>query len=183
MFDKKKICDSKKNPKKSFSQKNKLITEHKFEKSCEAKKMHKGHITERRKNFKHKKSKLKAWHSYRKKYLKSHFRDPISYFEKCFYMQSLPTANFSLVWPNFCTPYYVVSFSAWVTKWANRVRRFHDLVDNIDISVLAYCAVFTDFLKYLPKNMALLAQKLWRFFLSKSVSGYFKTKKTRKKSS
>ena len=25
-------------------------------------------------------------------------------FEKCFYMQSLPTANFVLVWPNFCTP-------------------------------------------------------------------------------
>ena len=43
---------------------------------------------------------------------------------------------------------------------------------NIDISVLAYCVqlsnekltVFTDFLKYLPKNMALLAQKLWRNF-------------------
>ena len=30
----------------------------------------------------------------------------ISYFEKCLYMQSLPTANFSLVWPNFCTPYW-----------------------------------------------------------------------------
>ena len=37
--------------------------------------------------------------------------------------------------------------------------------------------VFTGFLKYLPKNMALLAQKLWRKFLSKSVSRYFKTKK------
>ena len=49
---------------------------------------------------------------FEKKKLKSHFRDPkkaffsISYFEKCFCMQSLPTANCSLVWQNFCTPYY-----------------------------------------------------------------------------
>ena len=34
---------------KSFSQR-KLITERKFEKCCEAKKMHEGHITGRRKN-------------------------------------------------------------------------------------------------------------------------------------
>ena len=37
--------------------------------------------------------------------------------------------------------------------------------------------VFTAFLKNLPTNMDLLAQKLWRIFLSKSFSGYFKTKK------
>ena len=52
-------------PKKPFSQK-KLFTEHEFEKCCEAKKMHKGHITGRRKNFNKKKSKLKVWHSFRK---------------------------------------------------------------------------------------------------------------------
>ena len=35
-------------PKMPFSQK-KIFTEHEFEKCCEAKKMHKGHITGRRK--------------------------------------------------------------------------------------------------------------------------------------
>ena len=60
----KKNLTLKKNPKKPFSQK-KLFTEHEFEKCCEAKKMHKGHIT-RRKNFNKKKSKLRVWHSFRK---------------------------------------------------------------------------------------------------------------------
>ena len=57
----------KKVPKKSFTKK-KLFTESKFEKCLEAKKMHKGHISGRRKKFNHKnKSKLaKVWHSYRK---------------------------------------------------------------------------------------------------------------------
>ena len=49
----------KKNPKKKISQK-KLFTERKFEKCCEAKKMHKGHISGRRKNINQKKSKLKV---------------------------------------------------------------------------------------------------------------------------
>ena len=31
-------------------------------------------------------------------------------FEKCFCMQSLPTVNCSLVWPNFCTPYYTYNY-------------------------------------------------------------------------
>ena len=35
-------------------------------------------------------------------------------FEKCFYMQSLSTANFSLVWPNFCTPYCTVYIPQWI---------------------------------------------------------------------
>ena len=37
--------------------------------------------------------------------------------------------------------------------------------------------VFTGFLKYLPKNMALLVRKLRGKKNSKSVSGYFKTNK------
>ena len=44
----KKIETIKKIPKKGFPKKN---PERKFEKCCEAKKMHKGHITGRRKNF------------------------------------------------------------------------------------------------------------------------------------
>ena len=56
------------------------------------------------------------------------------------------------------------------------LRRNVEILILYDIEKLTVC---TDFLKYLPKNMALLAQKLWRnFFLSKSVSGYFKTKKS-----
>ena len=103
MFYKKKICNSKKKFQKNLFHKKKLFTEHEFEKCCEAKKMHKGHITGRRKNFNKKKIKIEGVAFISKKYLKSHFRDPkkrffsISYFEKCFYMQSLPTANFSLV--------------------------------------------------------------------------------------
>ena len=62
----KKNCNSKKKFQKSLFHKKKLFTEHEFEKCCEAKKMHKGHITGRRKNFNKKKSKLKVWHSFRK---------------------------------------------------------------------------------------------------------------------
>ena len=62
----KKILTVKKNFQKSLFRKKKLFTEHEFEKCCEAKKMHKGHITGRRKNFNKKKSKLKVWHSFRK---------------------------------------------------------------------------------------------------------------------
>ena len=62
---KKKFVTVNKIRKKPFSKK-KLFTEHEFEKCCEAKKMHKGHITGRRKNFNKKKSKLKVWHSFRK---------------------------------------------------------------------------------------------------------------------
>ena len=49
---------------------------HEFEKCCEAKKMHKGHITGRRKNFNQKKIKIEGVAFISKKYLKSHFRDP-----------------------------------------------------------------------------------------------------------
>ena len=56
---------SKKKSKKAFLQK-KIFTEHEFEKCCEAKKMHKGHVTGRKKNFNKKKSKLKVWHSFQK---------------------------------------------------------------------------------------------------------------------
>ena len=38
------------------------------------------------------------------------FFSSISYFEKCFNMKSLHKANFSLVWPNFCTPYWTSHF-------------------------------------------------------------------------
>ena len=63
------------------------------------------------KKFQQEKIKIEGVAFISKKNLKSHFRDPkkrffsISYFEKCFYMLSLPTANCRLVWPNFCTPY------------------------------------------------------------------------------
>ena len=65
-FTKKQILTVKKKFQKSLFCKKKLFTEHEFEKCCEAKKMHKGHITGRRKNFNKKKSKLKVWHSFRK---------------------------------------------------------------------------------------------------------------------
>jgi len=55
--------DSKKKFQKSlFFHKKKVSTERKFEKCCEAKKIHKGHISRRRKHFHQKKSKLKVWH-------------------------------------------------------------------------------------------------------------------------
>ena len=66
LFFQKKIGTVKKIPKKAFFTKKNFFTEHEFEKCCEAKKMHKGHITGRRKNFNKKKSKLKVWHSFRK---------------------------------------------------------------------------------------------------------------------
>ena len=74
--------------------------------------MHTGHITGRKKIFQPEKMKIEGVAFISKKKLKSHFWDQknrffsILYFEKCFYMQFLPTANFSLVWPNFCTPYW-----------------------------------------------------------------------------
>ena len=52
----KKIWNSKKNPKKSFSQK-KTFTESRFEKCCEAKK---GHISGRRKYFNQKKIRIEG---------------------------------------------------------------------------------------------------------------------------
>ena len=80
VLQKKNFNSKKKLPKKPFSQK-KLFTEHEFEK------------------FQQEKIKIKGMAFISKKFLKSHFRDPkkaffsISYFEKCFCMQSLPTAN------------------------------------------------------------------------------------------
>ena len=56
VLQKKKIRNNKKKFQKNLFHKKKLFTERKFEKCCEAKKMHKGHITGRRK--------LKVWHSY-----------------------------------------------------------------------------------------------------------------------
>ena len=46
-----KFVTVKKEYKKGVFHTKKLFTERKFEKCCEAKKMHKGHITGRRKNF------------------------------------------------------------------------------------------------------------------------------------
>ena len=57
--------NSEKFPKKAFSQKKKLPNERKYKNCCEAKNMHKGHISGCRKNIIQKKSKLKVWHSYR----------------------------------------------------------------------------------------------------------------------
>ena len=67
-FTKKNFVTVKQIQKKPFSQ-NFFFTEHEFEKCCEAKKMHKDHITGRRKNVNKKKSKLKVWHSYWKNIL------------------------------------------------------------------------------------------------------------------
>ena len=73
--------------------------------------MQKGHISGHRKNFNQKKNRnwRCGWHSYRKNSL-NHTSEKRFFFQfrilKWFYMQSLATANFSLVWPNFCTPYY-----------------------------------------------------------------------------
>ena len=56
---------------------------------------------------------------------------------------------------------------------------------NINTSLLccrsANSQSLAGFLKYLPKNMALLVKKLWRKKLSNSDSGNFKTKKKNKK--
>ena len=95
---------------KSLFHKKKLFTDHEFEKCCEAKKDAQGSYYWAQKKFQQEKIKIQGVAFISKKYLKSHFRDPkkrffsISYFAKCFYMQSLPTANCSLIWPNFCTP-------------------------------------------------------------------------------
>ena len=76
--------------------------------------MDKGHITGRRQNFNKKKIKIEGVAFISKNSLNHTSETPkslffsISYFQKCFYMQSLPTANFSLVWPNFRTPYCTI---------------------------------------------------------------------------
>ena len=60
MFEKNYFETVKKNiPKKSFSQKN-FFTERNFEKCCEAKNIHMGHITGHRKNFNPKKIKIEG---------------------------------------------------------------------------------------------------------------------------
>ena len=77
--------------------------------------MHKGHISGRGKNVNKKRN--KKWRfgiNFEKiafETQKSVF--PISYFEKWFYMQFLPTANFALVWPNYCTTYWVACPKFW----------------------------------------------------------------------
>ena len=63
----KKIYNSKKNFKKRLFHKKKFLLNVNLKKCCESKKMHEGHMSGRRKNFYQKKSKLKVWHSYRKK--------------------------------------------------------------------------------------------------------------------
>ena len=140
---------------KSLFHENKLFTERKFEKCCNAKKMHKGHITGRRNNLYKKKSKLKVWHSYRKNSLnhtsenqKSIFL--ISYFENCFYMQSLPTANFSLVWPNFCTPYYTCLTSY---PMPSPIGELGNLSLRSSFLEISYCATnFTEISYCFTKN-------------------------------
>ena len=72
---KKNLTVKNKFPKMPFPPK-KLFTEHEFEKCREAKKMDKGHITGRRKNFNKKKIKMEGVTFISKKYLNSHFRDP-----------------------------------------------------------------------------------------------------------
>ena len=47
--------------------------------------MHKGHINGSKKNFQPEKIKIEVVAFVSEKKLKSHFRDPISYFEMCFY--------------------------------------------------------------------------------------------------
>ena len=97
-----KICNNKKSSKKVFFAK-KLFTERKFEKCCEAKKRCTGVILlGAEKKFQWEKSKLKVGHSYKKNNLnhtsetqKSVFFNFV--FWEVFLMQSLPTANFSLV--------------------------------------------------------------------------------------
>ena len=68
----KKILTVKKIPQKSLLQKKNFLLNMNCKNVVKQKKLHKGHITGRQK----KKSKLKVWHSFKKKYLKSHFRDP-----------------------------------------------------------------------------------------------------------
>ena len=110
----KKNYNSNKNSKKVFSQKKNFI-ERKFEKCCEAKRCTRAIFVGADKISTRKKSKLKVWHSYRKNSFhtlprpQKAFFFSISYFEKCFYMQSLPTANVSQVWLNFRTPYFTTS--------------------------------------------------------------------------
>ena len=76
----------KKISKKKISQK-KIFTERKFEKCCEAKKMHKGHISGRRKNFNQKKSKLKVWHSYQENSLNHTSETQKSVFSNFFFWE------------------------------------------------------------------------------------------------
>ena len=80
-------------------------------KCCKAKKMHKGYWGQ--KKFQPEKNQNWRCGIHIEKNTLNHTSETqksvfvsISYFEKCFYMQSLPTANCSLVWPNFCTPYH-----------------------------------------------------------------------------
>ena len=95
-FTKKKFLTVKKNPKTPFSQK-KLFTEHEFEKCCESKKMHKGHITGHRKNFNKKKIKIECVAFISKKYLKSHFRDPKKLFFQFSILRSVSICSLYLL--------------------------------------------------------------------------------------
>ena len=72
----KKILTVKRISKKAFFAKKELFTEHEFEKCCEAKKMHKGHITGCKKKIQQEKIKIEGVAFISEKYLKSHFRDP-----------------------------------------------------------------------------------------------------------
>ena len=75
----------------------KLFTASKFEKCFEA------NNSGRRKKFQPEKIKIEGVVAFiSKKNSLNHISET-----QYFHMQSLPTANFSLVWPNFRTPYYV----------------------------------------------------------------------------
>ena len=102
----------KKIPKKSFSQK-KFLLDVNLKNVVKQKRCIKAILVGAEKNSTWKKSKLKVWHAYRKQSLNhtSETEKSVFYFfnfvfwEVFLHAVSIPSANFSLVWPNFCTPY------------------------------------------------------------------------------
>ena len=120
--------------------------------------------------FNQKQLKLKVWHSYRKKQLKSHFRDPKKRFFKFCIFRSvstcsiyIPTANFSLVRPNFRTPYCSCQWKRgpisdepvlkYRVVWRGIKRIFVELLfifkvlQHCNVSQLSYKSEITEILK------------------------------------
>ena len=132
MFYKKKICNSKNKFLKSLFHKKKIYWTWIW-KMLWSKKGAQGSYYWAQKKFLPEKIKIEGVAFISKKYLKSHFRESrpkkaflsISYFDNCFDMQSLPTANCSLVWPNFCTPYwaYTVFLLVSLIMWPPRTNQ------------------------------------------------------------
>ena len=92
-----------------FSTKN--ILNEDLKNGCKAKKTQ-GSYYWAQKNLNQKKSNLKVWHLYRKNSFNHTSETQKSVFFQFRILRSvttcsLPTANFSLDWPNFCTPYNV----------------------------------------------------------------------------